>query len=213
MLAAARREKVEDRLAIAESAGLKTVVMDIESYAARAATDRVTAQMPACLGQVIGLFQIGTQITHISMLQDGVTLYEREQRFGGNQLTQDIARAFGLSFEEAEIRKKSGELPQNYQDDILKPFLESAALEVSRAMQFFFTSTPWTRVDRLFFAGGCASLAGLSDAIAARTRISSAILSPFQDMQLAPSVRESHLQNDAPAYLVACGLALRRFAL
>jgi type IV pilus assembly protein PilM len=212
MLAASRREKVEDRVAIAESAGLKAVVMDIESYAARAAMDRVTAQLPkAGLDQVVALFQIGAQVTHISVLLDGVTIYEREQPFGGNQLTQDIVRAFGLSFEEAETRKKSGELPQNYAADILAPFLESAALEVTRAIQFFFTSTPYTRVDQLFLAGGCALIPGLLDMIASRTKISSAVISPFKGMQLAPGVRESQLRNEAPAYLVACGLAMRRF--
>jgi type IV pilus assembly protein PilM len=212
MLAASRREKVEDRVAIAESAGLKAVVMDIESYAARAAMDRVTAQLPkAGLDQVVALFQIGAQVTHISVLLDGVTIYEREQPFGGSQLTQDIVRAFGLSFDEAETRKKSGELPQNYAADILAPFLESAALEVTRAIQFFFTSTPYTRVDQLFLAGGCALSPGLLDMIASRTKISSAVISPFKGMQLAPGVRESQLRNEAPAYLVACGLAMRRF--
>ena len=212
MLAASRREKVEDRVAIAEAAGLKAMVMDIESYAARAAMDRVTALLPkAGLDQVVALFQIGAQVTHISVLLDGVTIYEREQPFGGNQLTQDIVRSFGLSFDEAETRKKSGELPENYQADLLTPFLESAALEVTRAIQFFFTSTPYTRVDQLFLAGGCAQIAGLVELIGARSKIPTSVLSPFKGMQLAGGVREAHLRNEAPAYLVACGLALRRF--
>ena len=212
MLAASRREKVEDRVAIAEASGLKATVMDIESYAARAALDRVTAQLPeAGAGQVVALFQIGAQVTHISVMLDGVTVYEREQPFGGNALTQDIVRSYGMAFDEAESRKKSGDLPDNYGADLLAPFLESAALEVTRAIQFFYTSTPYTKVDQLFLAGGCALLPGLLELVASRTKISSAVISPFKGMQLAPSVRESQLRTDAPAYLVACGLALRRF--
>jgi type IV pilus assembly protein PilM len=212
MLAASRREKVEDRVAIAEASGLKASVMDIESYAARAALDRVTAQLPqAGAGQIVALFQIGAQVTHISVMLDGVTVYEREQPFGGNALTQDIVRSYGMAFDEAETRKKSGELPDNYATDLLQPFLESAALEVTRAVQFFFTSTPYTRVDQLFLAGGCALIPGLLDIIASRTKISTAVVSPFKGMQLASGVRESQLRSDAPAYLVACGLALRRF--
>jgi type IV pilus assembly protein PilM len=212
MLAASRREKVEDRVAIAEASGLKATVMDIESYAARAALDRVTAQLPeAGAGQVVALFQIGAQVTHISVMLDGVTVYEREQPFGGNALTQDIVRSYGMAFDEAESRKKSGDLPDNYAADLLAPFLESAALEVTRAIQFFYTSTPYTKVDQLFLAGGCALLPGLLELVASRTKISSAVISPFKGMQLAPSVRESQLRSDAPAYLVACGLALRRF--
>ncbi|WP_373990166.1 pilus assembly protein PilM [Duganella sp. BuS-21] len=212
MLAASRREKVEDRVAIAEASGLKATVMDIESYAARAALDRVTAQLPeAGAGQVIALFQIGAQVTHISVMLDGVTVYEREQPFGGNTLTQDIVRSYGLSFDEAEARKKTGDLPENFQAELLMPFLESAALEVTRAIQFFYTSTPYTRVDQLFLAGGCALIPGLLELVASRTRISSAVISPFKGMQIGAAVREAQLRLDAPAYLVACGLALRRF--
>ena len=208
MLAAARREKVEDRVAIAEAAGLTATVMDIESYAARAALDRVAG---AKADQIIALFQIGAQATHVSVLQNGETIYEREQPFGGNALTQDIVRAYGLSFEEAESRKKAGDLPENYRADILSPFLESAALEITRAIQFFFTSTPYTRIDQLYLAGGCAALPGLLDLIAGRTRIPSSIVAPFEGMSYGPLVREQQLRQEGAAYLVACGLALRRF--
>jgi type IV pilus assembly protein PilM len=212
MLAAARREKVEDRVAVAQSAMLKPSVMDVESYASRAALDRVISQLPnGGAGQVIALFQIGAVSTQISVMLDGATVYEREQPFGGNSLTQDIVRSYGLAFEEAEARKKAGDLPENYQSDVLTPWLEGAALEVTRAIQFFFTSTPFTKIDQIFLAGGCAVLPGLLDMIASRTRISSAVISPFKGMQLAPGVREQALRSDAPAYLVACGLAMRRF--
>ena len=208
MLAAARREKVEDRVAIAEAAGLTATVMDIESYAARAALDRVAGAKPE---QIIALFQIGAQATHVSVLQNGETIYEREQPFGGNALTQDIVRAYGLSFEEAESRKKAGDLPENYRADILSPFLESAALEITRAIQFFFTSTPYTRIDQLYLAGGCAALPGLLELIGSRTRIPSSIVAPFEGMSYGPLVREQQLRQEGAAYLVACGLALRRF--
>jgi len=212
MLAAARREKIEDRVAVAEASGLKASVMDIESYAARAALERVLAQAPGGgAGQVVALFQIGAQITHCSVMADGVTVYEKEQPFGGNSLTQDIVRAYGLAFEEAEARKKAGDLPDNYAATILAPFLESAALEVTRAIQFFFTSTPYTKIDRIYLAGGCALVPGLLDIIAGRSRIPTAVVAPFAGMKLAGTVREQQLRSDAPAYLVACGLALRRF--
>lgn len=208
MLAAARREKVEDRVAIAEAAGLSATVMDIESYAARAALHRAVNARPE---QIVALFQIGSQATHVSVLQNGETIYEREQPFGGNALTQDIVRAYGLSFEEAESRKKAGDLPENYRADILSPFLESAALEITRAIQFFFTSTPFTRIDQLYLAGGCACLPGLLELIGSRTRIPSSIVAPFEGMSYGPLVREQQLRQEGAAYLVACGLALRRF--
>lgn len=212
LIAATRKEKVEDRVAVAEAAGLKPTVMDIESYAARSAIDRVTAQLPkGGQGQIVALFQIGAQATHVSILQDGQTVYEREQPFGGNQLTQDIVRAYGLSFEDAEAKKKAGDLPDGYEKELLEPFLENAALEVTRAIQFFFTSTPYTHIDQIFLAGGCAIIPGLVEMVADRTKISSSVVSPFKGMQISPNVREKQLRVEAPAYLVACGLAMRRF--
>ena len=212
MLAATRKEKVEDRVAVAEAAGLTPTVMDIESYAARAAIERITKQLPnGGQGQIMGLFQIGFQVTHVSILLDGQLIYEREQPFGGHQLTQEIVRTYGLSYEEAEIKKKAGDLPDGYQTEILDPFLENAALEVTRAIQFFFTSTPYTRIDQLFLAGGCASIPGMVDMVANRTKLSTSVVSPFKGMQLGPNVREKQLRIEAPAYLVACGLAMRRF--
>jgi type IV pilus assembly protein PilM len=212
LLAATRKEKVEDRVAVSEAAGLTPTVMDIESYAARAAIDRLVAQLPnGGKNQIVALIQIGAQVTHVSMLLDGQTIYEREQPFGGVQLTQDIARTYGLSHDEAEAKKKAGELPDGYERELLEPFLDSAGLEVTRAIQFFFTSTPYTRVDQIFLAGGCAVIPGLVELVASRTKISTSVVSPFKGMEISPNVREKQLRTEAPAYLIACGLAMRRF--
>lgn len=212
MLAAARKEKIEDRVAVVEAAGLKAKVMDIESYAARGAIERlIELQTNAGRDQIFALFQIGAKSTFVSILLNGELVYEREQQFGGNQLTQDIVRNYGLAFEEADIKKKTGDLPDSYEAELLEPFLESAALEVTRAIQFFFTSTPFTKVDQIFLSGGCAVTTGLVDIIAERTKISTSVVSPFKGMELSSHVSEKLLRSDAPAYFIACGLALRRF--
>lgn len=212
MLAASRKEKIEDRVAVAQSAGLQAKVMDIESYAARAAVARLIEQQAnGGKDQIFAIFQIGAKRTYIFIMLNDEVIYEREQQFGGAQLTQDIVRNYGMSMEEAEQKKKTGDLPDTYEMELLEPFLESAALEVTRAIQFFFTSTPFTRVDQIYLTGGCAVIPGLVDIIAERTKISTAVVSPFKGMELASGVNEKALRNDAPAYMVACGLALRRF--
>lgn len=212
MLAASRKEKVEDRVAIAQSAGLTPTVMDVETYAARAALDRIILQLPQeGRGKILALLQIGAHVTYFLVQLDGQTIYEREQPFGGNHLTQDIVRAYGLSFDEAELKKKSGDMPAGYENDLRQPFLESAALEATRAIQFFFTSTPHTKIDQLFVAGGCAVIPGMAEILSSRINIATSVVNPFKGMQLAPSIREKHLMNEAPGYLIACGLAMRRF--
>jgi type IV pilus assembly protein PilM len=212
LLAASRKERVEDRVAVVEAAGLKAVVMDIESYAARAALENVSAQLPNHgEGLVLALFYIGANTLNISVTLNDQTVYERDQVFGGNQLTQDIARAYGLSFEEAETKKRNGDLPDGWQKDFLQPFTETCALEVTRALQFFFTSTPYSRVDQIMLGGGCAILPGLVDAVVNRTQVPTSVISPFKAMDISPNVRDKQLQLDSPMLMVACGLAMRRF--
>jgi type IV pilus assembly protein PilM len=212
LLAASRKERVEDRVAVAEAAGLKAIVMDIETYAARSAVDNVSKQFPNNgEGLVLALFYIGANTLSVSVTMNGQVVYERDQAFGGNQLTQDIARAYGLSFEEAETKKRSGDLPDGWQKDFLTPFVETCALEVTRALQFFFTSTPYSRVDQIMLAGGCAVLPGLVDAVVNRTQVPTSVVSPFKGMDISSNVRERQLQMDAPMLMVAGGLAMRRF--
>jgi len=212
LIAASRKEKVEDRVACAEAAGLKPVVMDVESYAAHAAFDLVLSQLPqAGQNQIIALVEIGANVMNVSVLKNSLQLYARDQAFGGNQLTQDIMRTYGMSSEEAEAAKRTNSLPENYEADLLRPFMDSLALEVSRALQFFFTSTQYNQVDHIVLAGGCAVIAGLDEVVAARTQVATIIANPFANMLSSSHVRPHHLVADAPSLMVACGLALRRF--
>ncbi len=212
LLAASRKEKVEDRIAVAEMAGLRPVVMDVEPYALHAAVEQFTARMPEQgNGKIIAVFSIGQTTTSLTVLLNRQTVFEREQAFGGQQLTLDLVRLYGLTPEEAEARKRSGELPESYRRDLLQPFLEQGATDIGRALQFFFTSTPHTRVDQILLAGGSAVLPGFAELVAGRTSIATQVLNPFEGMELSESIRPAQLAHDAPSLLVATGLALRRF--
>jgi type IV pilus assembly protein PilM len=78
-------------------------------------------------------------------------------------------------------------------------------------MQFFFTSTPHNRVDHILLAGGTAGLQGLTEEITAQTSFACMVANPFEEMEMGASVRTSKLAREAPSYLTATGLALRRF--
>ena len=212
LIAASRKEKVEDRVAVAQSAGLKPVVMDVESYAAQAAIELVENQLPGkSQERIIASVDIGATVMRIAMFKDGQSLYVREQQIGGNQLTQEIARHFNIDPDEAEKEKRSGSLPDGYTQEVLQPFMENVSLEIARALQFFFTSTQYNKVDHILLGGGCAMLPGLEDIVANRTQVNTLVANPFSGMQVASRVSQRLLVQDAPALLVACGLALRRF--
>lgn len=212
LIAASRKEKVQDRQGLAEAAGLKPVVLDVESYASRLATRRLVEQLPeSSKDAMVALFEVGAMTTSMQVMKNEEVVYDRDQAFGGAQLTQLIVRQYGFSPEEAESKKRSGELPEDYDSAVLRPFVDNMAQEIGRALQFFFTSTPHNRVDHVLLAGGSSSLPGLTEAVTAQTSFACQVLNPFDGMELASGLRENKLRREAPSYLSACGLAMRRF--
>lgn len=212
LIAASRREKVQDIQGLAEAAGLKPVIVDVESYASRLATGRLIENLPnKGAGIVVALFEVGALTTSMQVIRDDEVLYERDQAFGGARLTELIVRQYGFSQEEAESKKRSGDLPDDYDTSVLRPFVDSIAQEIGRALQFFFTSTPHNKVDYVMLAGGSAALPGLTDAVTHHTTFSSSLVNPFEGMEIGDGVRLKRMAREAPSYLTSCGLALRRF--
>jgi type IV pilus assembly protein PilM len=212
LIAASRKEKVSDRQGLAEAAGLKPVVMDVESYASRLAAGRVIETLPnQGVDAVVALFEVGAMTTSMQVLRNDEVLYERDQAFGGAQLTQLIVRQYGFSSDEAEAKKRSGDLPEDYTSAVLNPFIESMAQEIGRALQFFFTSTPYNKVDHILIAGGSAALPGLTDAVTLQTSFACMVINPFDGMEMGASVQARKITREAPSYLTSTGLALRRF--
>ena len=190
MLAASRKEKVEDRIAVAESAGLRTMVMDVESLAMQLAFELIRTKVTT--GKIeanIVYADIGSVDTKITVFRDQEVVYQREQAFGGTHLNLEIQRHFGISAEEAETAKRTGSLPASYEAEVLRPFLDNAALEVQRALQLFYTSTQYNSVDHIVVAGGCAALPGLSEAITTKTGVPATVANPFAAMQIAQRVQ------------------------
>lgn len=212
LIAASRKEKVSDRQGLAEAAGLKPVVMDVESYASRMAASRVIETLPnSGVDALVALFEVGAMTTSMQVLRNDDVLYERDQAFGGAQLTQLIVRQYGFSVDEAEAKKRSGDLPEDYRSTVLEPFIESMAQEIGRALQFFFTSTPHNKVDHILIAGGSAALPGLTEAVTHQTSFASMVINPFDGMEMGSAVQARKIAREAPSYLTSTGLALRRF--
>ncbi|HAU14389.1 MAG TPA: pilus assembly protein PilM, partial [Gammaproteobacteria bacterium] len=131
LLAACRNENVELRVDVLEIAGLTAKVMDVEAYAMERAFGLVADQIDGGEEQTVAIVDIGSTMTTLSVLHDGRTIYTREQLFGGKQLTEEIQRRYGLSFEEAGLAKKQGGLPDDYESEVLAPFKDAVVQQVS----------------------------------------------------------------------------------
>jgi type IV pilus assembly protein PilM len=211
LLAACRRENVDFRAAALSDAGLNPKVVDVEAYTMERAFSLIAEQFEDQADQVIAVIDIGATMTTLSILVGGKTAYMREQLFGGKQLTEEIQRRYGLSIEEAGLAKKQGGLPDDYEAEVLEPFKESVVQQVTRSLQFFFSSSQYNDVDHIIMAGGVASLDGLCDLLEEKLGTQATVANPFANMAVASRVNAAALANDAPSLMIATGLAMRSF--
>lgn len=213
LLAASRSENVEDRVAALDLAGLGAEVVDVEAYAMeRTCNALVTQWNEDASDQTIAIADIGASTTTLHVLHNDTIIYNREQNFGGRQLTEEIQRRYGLSLEEAGMAKRQGGLPDNYVSEVLEPFKDALSQQVGRALQFFFSGSAYNRVDQIILAGGSSSIPGIEEMVEERLGITTSIANPFSQMSVSNKVKPQALSNDAPALMIACGLALRSFS-
>lgn len=211
LLAACRRETIEARVDAIEGSELKPKIMDVEAYAMERAFFLLQNQLDLGDDATVAVVDIGATMTTLSVLSSGQTIYTREQLFGGKQLTDEIMRRYGLPLEEAGLAKKQGGLPDDYEPEVLEPFKEAVVQQVARSLQFFFSSSQYNDVDQIILAGGVASMEGLDELVQEKLGTPTAVANPFANMAISSRVNAVALSSDAPAMMIACGLALRSF--
>jgi len=211
-IVASRKEYVEDRAAGLEWAGLKTQIVDVESFAMERACHRVLAATGEPTGEgVYAIGDVGATTLTLIVIKDRQVIFTREQTFGGRQLSEEVRKRYGLSFEDAERAKKQGGLPEGYAAEVMAPFVEALGQQLDRSLHFFQSAQPQLKLDRLFLAGGCAALKGIAEHFAPRDHCPVLTIDPFQGMTISPRASRANLALDAPGLLAATGMALRSF--
>ena len=213
LLVATRTENVEQRQAAVQAAGLTAKIVDVEAFALENACKLLTHQMPdGGLERTIAVIDFGASSTTFSVLKDLKVIYTRDFAFGGQQLTEEIMRTYGLSMEEAGRAKKEGGLPSNFQPEVLDPFIDDMTQQVSRSLQFYLASgSGREQPEKILVCGGCANIAGVDDVIASRVGIPAERGDPLGQMKISSRAKAQAVKKDATALLTACGLALRSF--
>ncbi len=211
LLAACRRETIDARVEAIDSAELTSKIMDVEAYAMERAFSLLQHQLAMDEDSTVAVVDIGATMTTLSVLNNGKTIYTREQLFGGKQLTDEIMRRYGLPLEEAGLAKKQGGLPDDYEPEVLEPFKDAVVQQVARSLQFFFSSSQYNDVDQIILAGGVSSMEGLEELVQEKLGTPTTVANPFAEMAISSRVNAVALSSDAPAMMIACGLALRSF--
>ncbi|HEX9877645.1 MAG TPA: pilus assembly protein PilM [Gammaproteobacteria bacterium] len=213
LLVATRTENVEQRQVAVEAAGLGARVVDVEAFAVENACQLLTHQMiDGGVDKLVAIVDFGASTTTYSVLQDLKVVYTRDFAFGGQQLTEEIMRTYGLSLEDAGRAKKEGGLPSNYQPEVLDAFIDDMSQQVNRSLQFFLASgSGREQPDQILVCGGCANIPGVADVIGSRVGIPTEIGDPLGQMKVSGKAKSQGVRGDATALLTAFGLALRNF--
>ncbi len=191
MLVAARKEKIDERIAIAKVVGLEVVAINVDSYAARFALSEKIKREKHGKNNAIGLFHIGSEHSHFSVLVNRATVYERELGLGNQKLKQDLQR-----------------YTDDMQAEIIQPFNEMLAQELNRSLQLFFSSSAYTQLGVLYLAGDACHLTQLASLLSQRIDMPVLLANPFLGMKFSSRVNQSIVESQASISLVAVGLAL-----
>jgi type IV pilus assembly protein PilM len=209
MITACRKEIVEDYIAVMELAGLRAVIVDVGLFAMERSFEFVAATLGESLeGRAIALMDFGDVSTRLDLFLDGNVIYSRDQNFGGRILTENIRSRYGIDYREAEALKRTGDLPQNYEEDLLGPFRQAMAREAARGVEFCLSArNGLEQVDALLICGGCCQIPGVAPLIEAQVGVPTLVADLFGP---GSGVRASKLvQRYAPSMIKAAGLAVR----
>jgi type IV pilus assembly protein PilM len=210
LLVAAKRELVENKLALLSEIGIGPSIIDVDAFALHNAFE---VNYPEAMKGVVGLVNIGHEMTNVNILEDGVPILTRDLPVGTRRFREDLMRERGMSAEAADRLLQGHEV-----SDTLTPFVDARAEElavgIDRAAAFLQTSTrSSTGLTRLFTSGGGARIPGLGKAIADRLRLPVQLANPIERLQVAEGVFDAmNVDEVAPLLMLPIGLALRTAA-
>jgi type IV pilus assembly protein PilM len=210
LLIVARSDVVDHRLDVLADSGLKAAVVDVEAYALESAFPLVAGQMPpTARSGVTAMVDVGATTTTLNVMHAGVTVFTREQSFGGEQLLQQIQERYGVAHAEAIAALRDNSVPEEWRATIIEPFLDSMANQVGRLLQVFFSATGQSTLDHVVLSGGCAGLPGAAGVVGRYIGLDTRVGNPFLGLEFAPGVDASRLRDEGHAWMIAAGLAMR----
>lgn len=210
LLVAAKRELIETKLSLLSDVGIQPSIVDVDSFALHNAFE---LNYPDAMRGVVGLVNIGHEMTNVNILEDGVPVLTRDLPVGTRRLREDLQRERGVSAAEADRILQGME-----SSEALAPFLgpraEELAVGVERAAAFLQTaSRSAAGLSRLYLSGGGSRIPGLSRILADRLRLPVELANPIERLRVADGVFDAMNVDDvSPLLMLPVGLALRTAA-
>jgi type IV pilus assembly protein PilM len=209
LLVASKKDIINDYLAVFAEAGLKLVVVDVDSFAVQNAYESNYDPDP---NEVVALVNVGASIMNLNIVRGGVSLFTRDVQMGGNLYTEEIQKQFGLNSEDAEQMKLQAATSDDPRlQEIVQRVNDTIALEMRRSLDFYNSTAGEGRIAKVYLSGGGAKTAQLVEAVQQRLSLPVEMLDPFRKVTASEKTFDAgYLKGIAPMATVAVGLATRR---
>jgi type IV pilus assembly protein PilM len=210
LLVAAKRDEINDYAELAREAKLRPLCVDIDAFCLQNIFE-ATYGLPG--DSTIALLNVGASLTSLNIVSKGISAFTRDIANGGNAFTEEIQKQLGVPREQAEAYKFGGTghepVPAQVQT-VLAQVADGLAGEIQRSLDFFLATSGESEIQKIYVAGGGASLPSLSQAVERRARVPVERFNPMGRVQLEPTVRADFAQAHGEQLAVALGLALRK---
>lgn len=209
LLVASKKEIINEYVSVFNEAGLKLVVVDVDSFAVQNIFE-MNYSPPE--NEVIALVNIGASIMNMNVVKGGVSLFTRDVQMGGNLYTEEIQRQFSFSSKDAEKCKVTGECPDKEKlKDTISRVNDTLSLEINRSLDFYNSTAEDLKIGKMYLSGGGSKTSMLSESLSQRLGLPVELLNPLQKISFSEKEFDpEYLQEIAPLIAVAAGLAMRR---
>ena len=212
LIVAAKKDIIESYTSAIVKAGLKPLIMDVDSFALETMYEE---NYDFVEGDVAVIVNIGASITNINVLRNGMSIFTRDFTLGGNAVTEAIRNKLGLTFEDAEKAKVEGALnpdvPADQSGGDILAFAEPICLEIERSVDYFKSTYGGGDIKQVLLSGGGAKIPGIASDLTQRLNIDTEIINPFRKIGFDKKVIDAEtIQSIGPVAAVAVGLALRK---
>jgi type IV pilus assembly protein PilM len=206
LLVAAKRELIESKVRLLADAGLRASIVDVESFALH---NSFEVNHPDAMSGIVGLLNIGHDVTNINILDEGVPILTRDIAVGTRRLREDLMRDRGLSTEEAD-KLLQGFDKSPHLDSVIETRGEEIALGIDRAVAFIQQNSRSAELRRIYTCGGGSRIPGLNDMLGQRLRMTVQQAKSLANLRVRDGALESLVTDEiAPLLMVPIGLALR----
>jgi type IV pilus assembly protein PilM len=210
LLVAAKRDLIENKMRLLTDAGISPSVVDVDAFALHNAFE---INHPDAMNGVVGLINIGHEVTNINIMDDGVPILTRDLTVGTRRFREDLQRERGLSADEADALLQGYDRSAHL-DAVIENRGEEIAVGVERAAAFLASSSRnATQMRAVYLCGGGARVPGLAEALGLRLRLPVELANPLANLRIREGALDNLVTDEvAPLLMLPIGLAMRKAA-